>query len=106
MILHNIERFTLFVTKMKLHHVSNNTLNMFIQAGNMIKTVMSDKGTEYTDQAFVEIAKKNGIEIGRSAIYAPQQNRRTERENRTLIEISRTMLLTHGMCLDAFGQRH
>jgi len=49
MILHNIERFTLFVTKMKLHHVSNNTLNMFIQAGNMIKTVMSDKGTEYTD---------------------------------------------------------
>jgi len=67
------------------------------QTGNVIRTVMSDNGTEYTDQAFVEIAKRNGIEIGRSAIYAPQQNRRAERENRTLIEILRTMLLTHGM---------
>jgi len=67
------------------------------QTGNMIKTVMSDNGTEYTDQAFVEIAKKNGIEIGRSAIYTPQQNGRAERENRTLIEMSQTILLTHGM---------
>lgn len=67
------------------------------QTGNMIKTIMSDNGTEYTDQAFVEIAKKNGIEIGRSSVYTPQQNGRAERENRTLIEMARTMLLTHGM---------
>jgi len=66
------------------------------QTRNVIKTVMSDDGTEYTDQAFVKIAKKNGIEIGRSAIYTPQHGR-AERENQTLIEMSRTMLLTHGM---------
>lgn len=51
------------------------------QSGNTIKTIMSDNGTEYTDRAFVEIAKKNGIEIGRSASYTPQQNGRAEREN-------------------------
>jgi len=67
------------------------------QTENVIKTIMSDNGTEYTDQAFVEIAKKNGIKIGRSAVYTPQQNGRAEKENRTLIEMARTMLLTHGM---------
>lgn len=67
------------------------------QTGNVIKMIMSDNGTEYTDQAFVEIANKNGIQIGRSAINTPQQNGRAERENRTLIEMSRTMLLTHRM---------
>jgi len=82
MILYNIEKFTLFVTKVKLHHVLNNILNMFIlRFENVIKTIMSDKGTKYTDQTFVEIAKKNGIEIRRSAIYTPQQNGRAEREN-------------------------
>jgi len=49
------------------------------QTGNVIKTVMSDKGTEYISQAFVEIAKKNDIGIGRSTIYTPQQNGRAER---------------------------
>lgn len=58
---------------------------------------MSDNGTEYTDQSFVEVAKKNGIDIERSAVYTPQQNGRAEIENRTLIEMSRTMLLTRGM---------
>jgi len=42
---------------------------------------MLDNGTEYTDQAFVEIAKKNGIENGRSAIYTPQQNGRERKSN-------------------------
>jgi len=63
----------------------------------VIKTVTSDKKTKCIDQAFVEIAKRNGIEIGRSAIYTPQQNGRAERKSQTLIEMPRTMLLTHGM---------
>jgi len=58
---------------------------------------LSDNGTEYTDQAFVDVVRKNGIEIGRSAMYTPQQNGRAERENRTLIEMVQTMLLIHGM---------
>lgn len=55
---------------------------------------MSDNGGVYRDQDFIDCLVKNRIEIGRLAAYTPTQNKPAEFENRILIEMARTMLLT------------
>ena len=52
----------------------------------------SDNGTEFKNQALDVFCLSKGIEHHFSAPYEPQQNGVAERENRTLIEATRTML--------------
>ena len=55
-------------------------------------SIRSDHGTEFENQYFDHFCTKHGIDHNFSAPRTPQQNGVVERKNRTLEEMSRTML--------------
>jgi hypothetical protein len=61
--------------------------------GRNIRVLRSDNGLEYKNRAFDEYTDKKGIEREYTAPYTPEQNGKAERDNRTLVESARTMLL-------------
>lgn len=62
------------------------------QSGYYIKVLRSDRGGEYTSRAFQEFCKENGIKHQLTAAYTPQQNGVSERKNRTILDMARSML--------------
>lgn len=60
--------------------------------GHMIKKIRSDNGTEFINAAVKKLFEENGIRHQRTIPYTPEQNGAAERENRTVIEMARTML--------------
>ena len=68
------------------------------QTGNRSKIVRSDRGKgEYINKEFEEYLRKEGILHELSAPYTPQQNGRSEREMRTIVESARTMLINKNL---------
>lgn len=64
------------------------------QTGNKVKILRSDQGKgEYINREFVDFIRNNGISHECSAPYTPQQNGRSERQLRTIVESARTMLI-------------
>lgn len=64
------------------------------QTTNKIKKVHSDNGLEFSNEQFRQFFKDNGIIHEFSAPYTAEQNGRIERENRSIVENARTMLIT------------
>ena len=62
------------------------------QAKSSIKIIRSDNGTEYTAQKFEIQCKKAGIQHQLTSPYNPQQNRVSERKNRTVMEMCRCLM--------------
>lgn len=62
------------------------------QTGKCVKTLRTDNGTEYCNEAMDDFLKKNGIVHQVSAPYTPEQNGKAERMNRTIIEKTRCLL--------------
>ncbi|GJZ39887.1 retrotransposon protein, putative, ty1-copia subclass, partial [Tanacetum coccineum] len=62
------------------------------QLGNTIKSLRSDRGGEYMSQEFLDHLKKHGIIAHRTPPYTPQNNGVSERRNRTLLDIVRSMM--------------
>ena len=62
------------------------------QLGKSIKTLRSDRGGEYMDYEFKDYLIENGITSQLSAPGTPQQNGVAERRNRTLLEMTRSMM--------------
>ncbi|WBP92221.1 reverse transcriptase domain-containing protein [Kitasatospora cathayae] len=62
------------------------------QLGKSIKTLRSDRGGEYMDLEFKDYLIENGITSQLSAPGTPQQNGVAERRNRTLLEMTRSMM--------------
>jgi transposase InsO family protein len=60
-----------------------------------LKVIHSDNGTEFRNASFDEFCLKHGIDQQFSAPRVPQQNGVVERKNRTLVEMTRTMLDEH-----------
>ncbi|XP_035838906.1 uncharacterized protein LOC118486518 [Helianthus annuus] len=58
-----------------------------------VKSIRSDNGSEFKNQAFISFCAEKGIHLQYSAARTPQQNGVAERKNRTLIEAARTMLV-------------
>ena len=58
-----------------------------------IKIVRSDQGREYVNKRLLDYMVKKGIECQYSVAYCPQQNFRSERINRSVIDMARTMLI-------------
>ena len=58
-----------------------------------VKAVRSDNGAEYLSLEFQTILNEFGILHERTIIYFPQQNGVAERLNRTLMDLTRTMLI-------------
>lgn len=62
------------------------------QAERAIKILRSDGGGEYTSKEFDQYCDENGILHEVTAPYTPQQNGVAERRNRTLLDMTRSML--------------
>jgi transposase InsO family protein len=57
-----------------------------------VKKNRSDNGYEFNNLQVEEYLEEEGIKHEFSAPYTPQQNGVVERKNRTLIDMTRTML--------------
>lgn len=62
-----------------------------------VKHIRYDNGTEFINSDVCKLMSKHGIVLDRIAPYTPEQNGVIERENRTVGESARTMLLSSGL---------
>ncbi|GKD53033.1 retrotransposon protein, putative, ty1-copia subclass [Tanacetum coccineum] len=62
------------------------------QLGKTIKSLRSDRGGEYMSQEFLDHLKDHGIIAHRTPPYMPQHNSVSERRNRTLLDMVRSMM--------------
>ncbi|KAG7553438.1 GAG-pre-integrase domain [Arabidopsis thaliana x Arabidopsis arenosa] len=60
--------------------------------GAKIKTLRTDRGGEFTSHEFQSFCDNSGIQRHLTAPYSPQQNGVVERRNRTLLEMTRSIL--------------
>ena len=72
--------------------------------GYSVKVLNSDNGGEYTAHEtasviseFQEISKANGVTQNFTCAYTPEQNGVSERLNRTLVELARSLLVEAGL---------
>ncbi|GJV41454.1 retrotransposon protein, putative, ty1-copia subclass [Tanacetum coccineum] len=63
----------------------------FTILGKKIKALRSDRGGEYLSQEFKDYLSENGIVQHLTSPYTPQQNGVSERRNRTLLDMVRSM---------------
>ena len=62
------------------------------ESNHKLVAVRSDRGGEYTSNAFQAYCKEQGIRHQLTAAYTPQQNGIAERKNRTILDMTRSML--------------
>lgn len=62
-----------------------------------VKRIRCDNGTEFINQNLTKHFSKQGIVFERISPYTPEQNGYIERDNRTVQEYARTMLLESGL---------
>ncbi|GJU74468.1 retrotransposon protein, putative, ty1-copia subclass [Tanacetum coccineum] len=62
------------------------------QLRKTIKSLRSDRGGEYMSQEFLDHLKEHGIIAHRTPPYTPQNNGVSERRNRTLLDMVRSMM--------------
>lgn len=63
-----------------------------IESNCKLCTLRSDRGGEYTSNAFQVFCRDNGIRHQLTTAYTPQRNRIAERKNRTILDMARTLL--------------
>lgn len=85
----------------KLQHFIEMATNMFNKRPKILR---SDRGGEYTGKEVRAYLKSKGVQIQYTAAYSPQQNGVAERKNRTLVEMSRCMLLDADMPFKFWGE--
>lgn len=68
--------------------------------GTKIANLRCDNGGEYSSNGFKDFCKKSGILIQYTNAYTPEQNGKSERMNRTLIEKARSLF--SASCLPKF----
>lgn len=62
------------------------------QSGQYLKVLRSDRGGEYTSNLFKSFCRAHGIYHHLTTAYTPQQNGVTERKNRTILDMARSMV--------------
>ena len=85
-----------YVYLLKHKHEVFNTFKVFkneveLQLGKKIKALRSDRGGEYLSQEFKDYLAECGIVQQLTSPYTPQQNGVSERRNRTLLDMVRSM---------------
>lgn len=65
--------------------------------GNRVGILRSDNGTEFIDKVIKNIIEEHGMRHQLSIAYTPEQNGRAERDNRTIVESARSMILEKGL---------
>ncbi|GJZ35202.1 retrotransposon protein, putative, ty1-copia subclass [Tanacetum coccineum] len=86
-----------YVYLLKHKHEVFETFNVFQkevenQLGNTIKSLRSDRGGKYMSQEFLDHLKDHGTIAHRTPPYTPQHNGVSERRNRTLLDMVRSMM--------------
>nr|GEV05960.1 hypothetical protein [Tanacetum cinerariifolium] len=66
----------------------------------LVISVQTDRGTDFLNKTLNAFFKEEGIEHQTSTPRTPEQNNVIERQNRTLVEAARTMLLAFKLSLD------
>ncbi|CAH9079864.1 unnamed protein product [Cuscuta europaea] len=74
------------------------------QTGLHLIKIRSDHGTEFDNSLFEEFCKERGIDHNFSAPRTPQQNGVVERKNRTLEDMTRTMLISSGLARNFWAE--
>ena len=74
------------------------------QYGAVVKVLISDNGTEYTNRAFGEYLSAQGIQHQTTCPYTPAQNGVAERKNRHLLEVARCMMISMNVPNYLWGQ--
>lgn len=72
--------------------------------GQTMKYLRDDNGWEYCSAAMREYLKKRGIQLEFTAPFTPEQNGKSERGNRTIVESARTMLLSKDLFLQLWAE--
>ena len=67
------------------------------ECGNYVKFLRSDRGGEYTSNSIVNYCRNHRIKKELTASYTPQQNGVVERNNRTIVEMARSMMKVKGL---------
>lgn len=62
------------------------------ESGMNVQTFRTDRGGEFISQEFISFCDDSGIKRHLTAPYTPQQNGVVERRNRTLLEMTRSIL--------------
>jgi transposase InsO family protein len=57
----------------------------------------SDRGTKYNLKEFAKLCEEEGVELQLTIEYAPKQNGVSERKNRTILEMAKSMLKEKGL---------
>lgn len=66
--------------------------NVEVNSGKIVKSIMCDNGTEFTNHNLKNWLDNRGIVQNFSAAYTPEQNGKAERSNRSVIEGIRSLL--------------
>ena len=74
------------------------------QTGNQLKKLITDGGGEFCCKALGDILKAAGIQHNVAPPYTPQHNGMAERANRTIIEMTRCLLLQSNMAAEWWGE--
>jgi transposase InsO family protein len=95
-IVDDYSRFT-WVFFLQKKSQTQETLRRFLRRaqnefGLGIKKIRSDNGTEFKNSPIEGLLKDEGIKHEFSSPYTPQQNGVVDRKNRTLLDMTRTML--------------
>ena len=69
-----------------------------------IKCLRSDRGEEFTLEAFANFCTSHGIKRQLTAPYSPQQNNVLERKNRTILSLVRSMLKEKSLPRELWGE--
>lgn len=65
--------------------------------GNNVKHFRFDNGGEFVNNDVMKLLSSNGVVFERITAYTPEQNGFIERDNRTVLESARTMLIASGL---------
>jgi transposase InsO family protein len=74
------------------------------QTGRKLKKLVTDGGGEFVNKALTEILTQAGIQHNISPPYTPQHNGFAERANRTIIEMTRTLMMQANLAPEWWGE--
>jgi len=68
------------------------------QTDRKLKCLRTDNGGEFVNKEFDDFLRHHNIARQLTIAYTPQQNRLAETANRTLVNMSRCLLVQSGLC--------
>ena len=74
------------------------------RVGHSLISLRSDHGSEFENSRFIDYCNEHGVEHNFSAPRTPQQNGVVERKNRTLEDMTRTMLIASGLARNFWAE--